>query len=75
MIGTTGGATPSTVPASAGRLVAPGNVEALTDALRTLIDDNDLRRSLAAGAREAAARLPSWADSGAAFSDLLTRLT
>jgi hypothetical protein len=43
--------------------------------LRTLIDDGDLRRSLATGAREAAMRLPPWADSSAAFSDLLTRLT
>jgi glycosyltransferase involved in cell wall biosynthesis len=75
VIGTTGGATPYTVPASAGRLVAPGDVGALTEALRELIDDNDGRRALAAGARIAAARLPSWADSGAAFSDLLARLT
>jgi glycosyltransferase involved in cell wall biosynthesis len=62
------------VPASAGQLVAPGNVAALTEALRELIDDRDLRRALASGARAAAARLPSWEDSGAAFSDLLTRL-
>jgi glycosyltransferase involved in cell wall biosynthesis len=75
VIGTTGGATPSTVPASAGRLVGPGDVAALTDALRELVDDDDLRRTLAAGAREAAARLPSWADAGAAFSGLLARLT
>jgi len=75
IIGTTGGATPYTVPASAGQLVAPGNVAALTEALRELIDDRDLRRALASGARAAAARLPSWEDSGAAFSDLLTRLT
>jgi glycosyltransferase involved in cell wall biosynthesis len=75
VIGTTGGATPYTVPASAGRLVAPGDVAALTEALRELIDDNDLLRALGAGARTAAARLPSWEDSGAAFSDLLSRLT
>ncbi|HEY4167442.1 MAG TPA: glycosyltransferase family 4 protein [Reyranella sp.] len=75
VIGTTGGATPYTVPASAGRLVAPGDIAALTGTLRELIDNDDLRRTLAAGARAAAARLPSWAGSGVAFSDLLTRLT
>lgn len=75
VIGTTGGATPYTVPASAGRLVAPGDIAALSGALRALIDDADLRHALAAGARAAAARLPSWRDSGVRFSDLLIRLT
>jgi glycosyltransferase involved in cell wall biosynthesis len=75
VIGTTGGATPSTVPASAGRLVAPGDVAALTAALRELIDDADRRHALAAGARAAAGLLPTWEDSGARFSDLLLRLT
>jgi hypothetical protein len=56
-------------------LVAPGDAAALTAALRELIDDGDRRRALAAGARAAAARLPSWVDSGAAFSALLARLT
>jgi glycosyltransferase involved in cell wall biosynthesis len=74
VIGTTGGATRYTVPAAAGRLVAPGDVAALTDALRQLIDDDERRRTLAAGARAAAMRLPSWSDAGVAFSDLLTRL-
>lgn len=75
VIGTTGGATPYTVPASAGRLVEPGNVDALTDALRALIVDRELRERLAAGARAAASALPSWADSGDKFSDLLTLAT
>jgi glycosyltransferase involved in cell wall biosynthesis len=74
IIGTTGGATPSTVPASAGLLVAPGDVDALSGALRELIENRDLRHRLAAGARTAASTLPTWGDSGAAFSDLLKRL-
>lgn len=74
VVGTTGGATPSTVPATAGRLVAPGDEAALGEALRGLIEDGDERRRLAAGARAAAAQLPSWAASGAQFSDLLARL-
>ncbi len=75
VIGTTGGATPDTVPASAGRLVAPDDVAALSEALRELIDHDDRRKALAAGARRAASGLPSWADAGAAFSALLARLT
>ncbi len=71
VIGTTGGATPYTVPASAGRLVAPGDVEALSTALRDVVEDGTLRHRLAAGARAAAVALPTWADSGARFSDLL----
>ena len=74
VIGTTGGATPHTVPASAGRLVAPGDVNGLADALRSLMEDDALRHQLAAGARTAAAALPSWAQSGVTFSDLMARL-
>jgi glycosyltransferase involved in cell wall biosynthesis len=74
VIGTTGGATLHTVPASAGRLVAPGDVDALAGALRDLIEHSALRQRLAAGARAAAATLPSWAQSGVTFSDLLARL-
>ncbi len=75
VIGTTGGATRQTVPACAGRLVAPDDVGALTETLRALIEDDAGRRAFAAGARAAAARLPSWADSGAAFSEVLARRT
>jgi glycosyltransferase involved in cell wall biosynthesis len=74
VIGTTGGAIPEVVPPSAGRLVPPGDVAALTDALRQLIGDRALRQRLAAGAREAAQGLPSWEASGARFAEILDRL-
>lgn len=74
VVGTTGGAIPATVPAAASRLVPPGEAAALSAALRALLTDDGLRRSMARAAREAAARLPTWAESGAAFSDLLATI-
>lgn len=56
------GAVPDVVPESAGLLVLPDDTAALTDALRSLLIDEDLRRQLQAGARNAAANLPTWAD-------------
>lgn len=74
IIGTTGGAIPYTVPESAGRLVPPGDVEALAQALRETIGSEGGRRALAEGARAAAAALPSWAESGRQFGLALDRL-
>ena len=74
IIGTTSGAIPDTVPASAGRLVQPGDIDALAEALRDLIGNEAHRRESAAGARAAAAALPSWADSGGQFGLALERL-
>jgi glycosyltransferase involved in cell wall biosynthesis len=75
IVGTTGGATPYTVPAGAGRLVAPGDFAALSEALRELIEHPNRRRVLAAAARAAAATLPSWPESAVKFRDLLARLS
>jgi len=74
VIGTTGGAIPEVVPATAGRLVPPGNVDALATALCEVLGDSDLRGTLRTGARSAAAALPSWADSGARFGRALDLL-
>ncbi len=60
VIATTAGATPDTVPSSAGVLVPPDDIEALALALRRLIADPVERRRLAAGARAHASRLPTW---------------
>ena len=75
VIGTTGGAIPEVVPATAGRLVPPGDVAALAAVLRDVLGNGDLRHTLAAGARAAAAALPSWADSGARFARVLELLS
>src|SRR5262249_29715926 len=75
IVGTTGGATPQIVPAAAGRLVAPGDISALSNALRELIEDKDRRRALGAAARAAALSLPSWSAAGETFSGLLSCLT
>jgi glycosyltransferase involved in cell wall biosynthesis len=60
VIATTAGATPDTVPSSAGILVPPDDAEALARAVRRLIADPAERRRLAAAARAHALRLPSW---------------
>lgn len=74
VIGTTGGAIPEVVPAGAGRLVPPGDVAALSAALRDVIAHRGVRHTLAAGARAAAAQLPRWEVSGARFAAVLGRL-
>jgi glycosyltransferase involved in cell wall biosynthesis len=65
------GAIVDTVPADAGVLVPPGDVGALREALRRLMDEPAARRTLAAGARAAAARLPRWSDAGQRFAAAL----
>ena len=74
IVGTTGGAIPQTVPSSASRLVPPGNVDALAKALREVMESEAARRALAAGARAAAAALPSWAQCGEKFARVLDEL-
>ena len=74
VVGTTGGAIPQTVPSSASRLVPPGDVDALATALRDVMESEAVRRTLAAGARAAAAALPSWVESGEKFARALDEL-
>jgi glycosyltransferase involved in cell wall biosynthesis len=72
VIGTTAGAIPQTVPAGAGILVPPDDVEALAAALRRLIENPHDRERFAAGAR--AARFPSWMEQAALFAGVLDRI-
>jgi glycosyltransferase involved in cell wall biosynthesis len=60
VVSTTAGAVPDTVPADAGLLVPPGQPVALRAALARFLDEPDLRENLAAGARAARERLPTW---------------
>lgn len=57
---TTGGAAADTVPDAAAIKVAPGDPQALTDALRRALDDKKLRRRLADAAWDAGRTLPTW---------------
>jgi glycosyltransferase involved in cell wall biosynthesis len=73
VVSTTAGAIVDTVPADAGVLVPPNDVHALRDVLRRVMDTPGWRATLGAGARRAAARLPSWTDAGQRFEQALLR--
>ena len=60
VIGTTGGAIPATVPEGAGRLVPPGDVEALADAISGLLADSMVRKQMGQAARAAMVQRPDW---------------
>lgn len=68
------GAVPDVVPAGAGLLVPPDDVDALSQALRNVVSDKKLRRRLQAGARQAAATLPTWQDSARRVAHLITEV-
>jgi glycosyltransferase involved in cell wall biosynthesis len=74
VIGSNAGAIPDTVPQDAALLVAPGDVSAFAQALRRVIEDEDLRQRLAEAARAAAKQLPTWRDSAETFARALETL-
>ncbi|MBL0919304.1 MAG: glycosyltransferase family 4 protein [Hydrogenophaga sp.] len=67
------GALAQTVPPQAGMLVPATDTAAWREALATVIVDGGLRERLAAGARAAALRLPSWAGQAARFAAAITQ--
>jgi len=74
VVGTATGAIPELVGESAGLVVAPGDTEALAEALTRAIGDGDLRLRLAAGARRVRERLPTWSQASETLADALSSL-
>jgi len=62
IVTTTGGACADTAPDGAALKVAPGDVDALREALRRMIEDEGLRRDLSEASWRAGQKLPSWRD-------------
>jgi glycosyltransferase involved in cell wall biosynthesis len=75
IIATKAGAIPDTVPSEAGLLVRPGDVPALTLALKRLIEDAPYRAHLSSGALRAAAQQPTWDQAAQQFALALERFT
>ncbi len=71
VVSTTAGAIPQTVPADAARLVEPGNVSGLADALAEVIGRPEVRRTMAAAARTSARSLPDWQAAAGRFIGML----
>jgi glycosyltransferase involved in cell wall biosynthesis len=71
VVSTATGAISELVCDGAGIVVPPGDAAAFADALARVVTDNSLRAQLAAGARRARARLPTWAFAAAAMSRAL----
>ncbi len=74
IIGARAGAVPEVVPPDAGILVAPGDVEALANALRQMLTQPVFRASMQEGAQRAAAQLPRWSDTARVVADLIKRV-
>jgi len=71
VVSTNAGAVPETVPAGAGILVPPADVPALSAALAQVMDEPGRHAALAAGARRAAARLPTWERAARRMAEVL----
>lgn len=68
------GAVPDTVPAAAGRLVAPEDVTAFADALADLLEDKGALEGCATAALAAGQTLPGWADTAKTVGNVLEQI-
>jgi glycosyltransferase involved in cell wall biosynthesis len=71
IVGTIGGAISQTVPDSAGILTPPGDVTSLSSALKLVMRDSHRREQLSLGAKDAAEKLPTWAESAKIFANVI----
>jgi glycosyltransferase involved in cell wall biosynthesis len=75
VVSTKTGAIPELVGGTAGIVVAPGDVQALADALSSVLDDaSGVRLRLAAGARQVRGTLPTWDDAVSRMDAVLSRV-
>jgi len=75
VIATNTGAIPDLLAGDAGLLLQPGDRDQLASALSRMLRDEELRRTVAANARRARARLTTWDGAARAFADVIDRVT
>ncbi len=71
IVSTKGGAAAFTVPDGAALKVPPGDVEALTEALKQALSNKKLRKKLADAAWEAGRKLPTWNETARKFAEVI----
>jgi glycosyltransferase involved in cell wall biosynthesis len=71
IVATAAGAVAQTVPSTAALLVTPGDADAFAHALARVLDDAELRATLACGARAVREHLPSWEETCSRFDTQL----
>jgi glycosyltransferase involved in cell wall biosynthesis len=71
LVASTGGAAAETVPEGAGVKVAPGDVDALRDALARVVADARVRQALADRSWAAGQKLPRWSETAARVAAVL----
>lgn len=74
VVTTTGGAAAKTVPDGAGLKVAPGDADALRDALAAVMADTALRARLGEGSWRAGQALPRWEDTAARVAAVIKQV-